>query len=185
MEKSNLDIIRALLGLEVKKNFKFASATLIDGTKVETSEGQELVEGSTLYVVNEDGSKSLAPVGVHQTETAQIEVGNDGMIVSITEKEALEEETITEEKPIAEEVIIEIVEKVIEEKMGKVKETIELFISELEAVKSEMGKMKNKYEAFTKQPAAEPVKSIFTEEKTDIADRRLNFLKNHKKELFN
>lgn len=185
MEKSNLDIIRTLLGLEVKKNLKFATGTLVDGTKIETPD-ETFTVGSVVYVVNQDGSKSLAPAGVHQTETAQIEVGNDGMIVSITDKQALQEEKVfEEEKPIAEEVIIEIVEKVIEEKMGKIKETLELFVSELEAVKSEMGKMKNKYEAFSKQPAAEPVKSIFTKDTEDIADRRMNFLKNHKKELFN
>lgn len=182
MEKSNLDIIRALLGIEVKKKMKFATTKLIDGTTIETAD-ENFVVGSVVYVVGEDGSKSLAPAGVHQTETAQIEVDTNGVILNITEKQALEEETNTGDTPIAEEVIIEIVEKVIEEKMVKVKETMELFVNELQSIKEDLGKMKNKYEAFSNQPAAQPLKSIFSDIKGDDVDRKLNFIKNYKKDF--
>jgi len=102
-----------------------------------------------------------------------------------------EEETIESIEENLPEAVEQMVEKIIEEvvddykeELRKVKETMSLFVSEMESMKAEMGKMKNKYEAFSKQPAAEPVRSIFTKDSEDIADRRMNFIQNYKKDLF-
>jgi len=162
---NKLNQIRTLLGLKPVVE-KFASATLIDGTKVETAEGQELVKGSTLYVVAEDGSKQLAPAGVHNTETAEIEVDPNGQILRVSEKTSLAE--VETEKPEAEveipvEAIKDIVKEIIDEEMGKVRTSMEILMTELESVKAELGKTKEKYNEFSKTPAASPLKTTFNE----------------------
>lgn len=160
---NKLNQIRTLLGLKPVVE-KFASATLVDGTKVETAEGQELVVGSTLYVVAEDGSKQLAPAGVHNTETAEIEVDTNGQILRVSEKTSLAEvETEKPEVEVPVEVIKDIVKEIIDEEMGKVRTSMEILMTELESVKAELGKTKEKYNEFSKTPAASPLKTTFNE----------------------
>jgi hypothetical protein len=195
MDKSKLDIIRTILGLKplihTFSEEKFATATLIDGTKVETAEGQELVVGSTLYVVAEDGTKQLAPVGTHQTENAEIVVDTNGQILTITEKAALEEVEIEvgEKEGEKEADLVDLVKKIIEENYGdfnKVKEAMEMMLNEVQLLKEDLGKMKNKYSEFENTPAAEPVsRSIFgaMKETEDVVEKRLQMIKKHT-ELF-
>jgi len=196
MDIGKLDVIRTILGLKpILHTFneqKFATATLIDGTKVETAEGQELVVGSTLYVVAEDGSKQLAPVGAHQTETAEIVVDSNGQILTITEKQALEEVEIEVGEKKEEEApadIVDLIEKIVEEKVGdfkKVKEAMEMIVNEVQLLKEDLGKMKNKYSEFENTPAAEPVsRSIFgaMKDTEDVVEKRLQMIKKHT-ELF-
>jgi hypothetical protein len=196
MDIGKLDVIRTILGLKpILHTFneqKFATATLIDGTKVETAEGQELVVGSTLYVVAEDGSKQLAPVGAHQTENAEIVVDSNGQILTITEKQALEEVEIEVGEKKEEEApadIVDLVKKIIEENYGdfkKVKEAMEMMLNEVQLLKEDLGKMKNKYSEFENTPAAEPVsRSIFgaMKDTEDVVEKRLQMIKKHT-ELF-
>jgi len=196
MDIGKLDVIRTILGLKpILHTFneqKFATATLIDGTKVETAEGQELVVGSTLYVVAEDGSKQLAPVGAHQTETAEIVVDSNGQILTITEIQALEEVEIEVGEKKEEEApadIVDLIEKIVEEKVGdfkKVKEAMEMIVNEVQLLKEDLGKMKNKYSEFENTPAAEPVsRSIFgaMKDTEDVVEKRLQMIKKHT-ELF-
>lgn len=195
MDKSKLDIIRTILGLKpllhTFSEEKFATATLIDGTKVETAEGQELVVGSTLYVVAEDGTKQLAPVGTHQTDTAEIVVDSNGQILTITEKAALEEVEIEvgEKEKEGEADLVDLVKKIIEENYGdfrKIKEAMEMMLNEVQLLKEDLGKMKNKYSEFENTPAAEPVsRSIFgaMKETEDVVEKRLQMIKKHT-ELF-
>lgn len=195
MDKSKLDIIRTILGLKpllhTFSEEKFATATLIDGTKVETAEGQELVVGSTLYVVAEDGTKQLAPVGTHQTENAEIVVDSNGQILTITERAALEEVEIEvgEKEKEGEADLVDLVKKIIEENygdFGKIKEAMEMMLNEVQLLKEDLGKMKNKYSEFENTPAAEPVsRSIFgaMKETEDVVEKRLQMIKKHT-ELF-
>lgn len=197
MDKSKLDIIRTILGLKpllhTFSEEKFATATLIDGTKVETAEGQELAVGSTLYVVAEDGTKQLAPVGTHQTENAEIVVDSNGQILTITEKAALEEVEIEvgekEKEKQTPSDLVDLVKKIIEENygdFGKVKEAMEMMLNEVQLLKEDLGKMKNKYSEFENTPAAEPVsRSIFgaMKETEDVVEKRLQMIKKHT-ELF-
>ena len=196
MDIGKLDVIRTILGLKpILHTFneqKFATATLIDGTKVETAEGQELVVGSTLYVLAEDVSKQLAPVGAHQTENAEIVVDSNGQILTITEKQALEEVEIEVGEKKEEEApadIVDLVKKIIEENYGdfkKVKEAMEMMLNEVQLLKEDLGKMKNKYSEFENTPAAEPVsRSIFgaMKDTEDVVEKRLQMIKKHT-ELF-
>ncbi len=184
---NKLNQIRTLLGLK-PVSYKFASATLLDGTKVETAEGQELVEGSTLYVVAEDGSKQLAPAGVHTTDELEIEVDTNGQILRISSKTALAE--VPEEKPaeveLPIETIKEIVKEIVDEEMKKVRSSMEIMVAELEAVKSELGKTKEKYNEFSQQPAAEPLRTTFNEVvgSEDLFDARFKVLQKYKTDIF-
>lgn len=177
---NKLNQIRTLLGLKPVIE-KFASATLIDGTKVETADGQELVEGSTLYVIGEDGARQLAPPGVHQTSENEIEVDANGQILRVSSLQSLEEvkeEPKKEELPI--ETIKEIVETIIEEEMKKVRSSMELLVSELEAVKTEMGKTKDKYDQFSKTPGSDPLRVTFNSTPEDEVDRKIRVLQHFK-----
>lgn len=62
----------------------FAEASLVDGTKVSNDEGADFAIGQTLFVTTEDGSKVIAPVGLHTTESGiAIDVDAEGKIVGI------------------------------------------------------------------------------------------------------
>lgn len=184
---NKLNQIRTLLGLKPVIE-SFATATLINGTKVETAEGQELVKGSTLYVVAEDGSKQLAPEGIHNTETNEIEVDGNGQILRVSEKTSLAEvETEKPEVQVPVEVIKDIVKEIVDEEMGKVKTSMEILMTELESVRTELGKTKEKYNEFSKTPAAEPLKTIFNDETrtgNDLIDNRFKILQKYKTDLF-
>jgi len=178
---NKLNEIRKLLGLKVVEDMKFATATLTDGTKIET-EGEWAV-GSTVYVVGEDGTKMIASPGVHRTETAEIEVDPNGQILRITEAAKMAE--VPEEKPEVElpvEAIKEIVKELIDEEMKRVKTSMEVLLAEVETMKTELGKTKDQYNQIVSTPAAEPLKTIFSSEGNDELDRKLKLLK--KKDLF-
>lgn len=115
---------------------KMATATLIDGTIVET-EG-DLVEGADLYVKTEEG-KQPAPDAVHETEDGLLVETKDGKIVSIKEKEEAKEEV-------------------------KVEELLETFAQALEHLNNEITSLKttneelsNKFSTFAAEPAADKV----------------------------
>lgn len=83
----------------VKKHFnltekKFATAELLDGTRVTNQTDEDFAIGQTLYVITEEGDV-IAPSGSHETEDFIIAVDEAGTITAITEKEA----------PVAEEVM--------------------------------------------------------------------------------
>ena len=54
-----------------------SSATLADGTKIETDEEGEFAVGQKLYVITESGEKVTAPAGEHTT-TSDITIVTDG-----------------------------------------------------------------------------------------------------------
>jgi ribosomal protein L21 len=67
----------------------FAEASLVDGTKVSNDEGADFAIGQTLFVTTEDGSKVIAPVGLHTTESGiAIDVDAEGKIVGIHHPDA-------------------------------------------------------------------------------------------------
>lgn len=170
--------IRLLLGLN-ESTFKFATATLVDGTEVKT-EG-ELVEGASLMVVTPEG-EIAAPFGIHETtDNMLITVDEAGVIVKIEEKvaEAAEDETKDEEVEVEmEEVEVEVPAEVApvltEEVVQAVVEVLAPVVAEIQDIAQELKKVKAQFQAFKAEPAAKKVKrNDFAAEKSSAVDRIL------------
>lgn len=172
--------IRVLLGLN-ENTFKFASATLVDGTEVKTD--GEFVEGASLMVVTPEGEVS-APAGVHETtEGLLITVDENGSIIKIEEStpEATEEPA-TEEVAMEEEVVVEVPEEVApvltEEVVQAVVEALAPVVEEVQSIAEELKKMKAQFQAFKAEPAAKKVKrNDFSAERHTAVDRILQIRK--------
>ena len=169
--------IRLLLGLN-EATIKFASATLVDGTVVET-EG-ELTEGSALMVVTEEGSIPL-PAGVHETQDGKIiTVDESGVITAIeeTSPEAVEETPAEMEEEVTVEVPEEVAPVLTEEVVQAVVEAITPVVEEVAAIAEELKKMKAQFQAFAAEPAAKKVKrNDFSAEKETAVDRIIKIRK--------
>lgn len=169
--------IRLLLGLN-ESTFKFATATLVDGTEVKT-EG-ELVEGASLMVVTPEG-EIAAPFGIHETtDNMLITVDEAGVIVKIEEKvaEAAEDETKDEVEVEMEEVEVEVPAEVApvltEEVVQAVVEVLAPVVAEIQDIAQELKKVKAQFQAFKAEPAAKKVKrNDFAAEKSSAVDRIL------------
>jgi hypothetical protein len=135
--------IRLALGID-KPEIKLAyQDKLIDGTII-TSEADELIAGSDVSVLTEDGTTIPLPVGEYETEAEiKFRVDEDGIVA-----EVYSEETETEETPEAEETPEEEVVASDDRLPKKVKESREVefdkdtMIAELsDAVKEMMATM--------------------------------------------
>lgn len=163
--------IRTILGLQVK----FASAKLVDGTVVEAD--GELVPGSALVVVAEDGSKSPAPAGKHELEDGtEVLVDEKGIIVSIEKEEVEELEEVVPEEKAAEAVKMAEeatdgsepaapLEGAVDEKVAAllkkmIMEAVEPIVEEIAMMKTKMGQMEESYNKFAKAPAAGKIPTI-------------------------
>ena len=130
--------IRIALGIDTPATKLAYQDKLVDGTII-TSEADELIEGSDVSVLTEDGTTIPLPVGEYETESGvKFSVVEEGVVAEIMaeEDETEEEAPAEEEAPVEEEV-----EAAREPK--KIKESRELeFVSELSsAVKEMMSKM--------------------------------------------
>lgn len=161
--------IRVLLGAEepVTEKVELANAKLVDGTEVSVEGDFEV--GKTLSVVTEEGSIP-APAGVHQTtDNMLVTVDEAGIITQIEEisdeaqeeeKEEMEEnkeEVAMEEEPKEE---MEEEEKVEmeEEMIIKIVDAMKPYFEEIKEMQKEVEEMKAKFQKFSKEPAAKPVK---------------------------
>ena len=157
----------------------FAEATLVDGTKVSNDEEADFAIGQTLFVTTEDGSKVIAPVGLHTTESGiAIDVDAEGKIVGIHHPDAEPEGSLAiaqEQQAAAEPVAME--EEGYEEKpeLGDIIEAvIEAVKPEIEMLKQKLADMEEQMKKVFSAPASEKTQaSKFgkTEvEETKIAD---------------
>jgi len=192
--KDKINQIKVILGLTVK----LASDKLIDGTILEA---EEFEVGYPLFVINEDSTKSPAPFGTHETESGKlIEVDEAGTIVSISEKES---EVETEDGKVEVEVEMEsivgdVVPEVnveasgtpvmIQEALKDLVMAVESITKEVETIKEEMGKMREKYEAFSKTPGAAKAPRVLPSSEanssTSLLEARIENLNQLKKENF-
>ena len=171
--KQKLNQIKIALGMEVK----MVSAKLEDGVTVVEAEAFE--PGKEIFVVSDSGEKAPAPEGTHTTEDGtKVTVDANGKIVSVEAKaevEMAEEEVKTEEEIkeklgncFEEEDVKSIVDKAIEEKMGKMKfeyeEIIETIVKDMLDIKEEMRKQKEK---MSKTPADTKISTFNTEAKEE------------------
>jgi len=190
MFKEKLNQIKVILGLEVK----LASDKLIDGTAVEA---EEFAPGFPLFVIAEDGTKSPAPLGTHETESGlKVEVDAEGKIISVetkAEEQAppveVEVEAAAEDTIPASETPEEIAKKeaAVNEAMKKVVMALEEIATEMTSMKAKMTEMESKYEKFSKTAGAEKAPKVTRGEfasNNDALDARIATMTNLKNEGF-
>jgi hypothetical protein len=193
MYKNKLNQIKVVLGLQVK----LASDKLVDGTVIEA---ENFEPGFDLFVMNEDGTKSPAPAGTHETETGLVvEVDQEGKIVSVTPKETeapeveVEVEAAAEDSVPASQTPEEIakeeskVDPNLAEAMKKLVMAVEEISSEMAKMKTKMSEMESKYEKFSKTAGGSKFPKVTKEafsEAIDPVEAKIAALQELKKENF-
>ena len=190
MLKDKLNQIKVILGLEVK----LASDKLVDGTAVEA---ESFEPGFPLFVIAEDGTKSPAPAGEHETESGlKVEVDQEGKIISAETKaeeeapkveievEAAAEDTIVESETPKEQAANQAA---VGEVMKKLVMALEEISTEMASMKAKMAEMESKYEKFSKTAGAEKAPKVTRGEfasDNDALDARIATMTNLKSEGF-
>lgn len=175
--------IRVLLGAEeeVVVDTAMASDRLVDGTEVMVEGDFEV--GKALFVVTTEGNIP-APAGVHQLESGSlVTVDEAGVIAQIEEvapetaEEEVEIEIAMEEEKKEEEVMEEVIEEEMEEKeeemIVKIVEAMKPYFEEIKELKEKVVEMEGKFQKFSKEPAAKPIKKAeaFTANKMSAVER--------------
>ena len=148
----------AALGEEIKMRFssepaKFGELTLVDGTVIKY-EGDAPMEGAPLIVVTPEGEVP-APDGVHETDSGLLISTQDGVIVSIEEKEMEVEAGKKEEEKPAEFATIETFETYrasVEERMANLEKTLISMLGKVDETFAVFEKFSNQ----TPAPAEKP-----------------------------
>lgn len=156
--KQHFNLVEAV---PTPKTQTFAEASLVDGTKVSNDEGADFAIGQTLFVTTEDGSKVIAPVGLHTTESGiAIDVDAEGKIVGIHHPDAEPEGSLAiaqEQQAAAEPVAME--EEGVYEEKPEIGDIIEAVIDavkpEIEMLKQKMADMEEQMKKVFSAPASE------------------------------
>jgi hypothetical protein len=150
---------------DMMKKENMTSATLADGTKIETDGEGDFQVGEKLYVITEEGERVDAPEGEHTTESGIVlTVDSESLITGVKYPDEEGEGSL--------------------EDMKKMKETMSSLLSmmkELQSMTSEFKKLKEDFETFKKSPDREPVLKKFSSNKSDLLDWKLELIKNSKK----
>jgi hypothetical protein len=138
----------------------FAEASLVDGTKVSNDEGADFAIGQTLFVTTEDGSKVIAPVGLHTTESGiAIDVDAEGKIVGIHHPDAEPEGSLaiaTETEAAAEPVAMQEEGYTEGLEVGDIIEAVVAAVRpEIEMLKQKMADMEEQMKKVFSAPASE------------------------------
>lgn len=157
----------------------FAEASLVDGTKVSNDEEADFAIGQTLFVTTEDGSKVIAPIGLHTTESGiAIDVDAEGKIVGIHHPDAEPEGSlaIAQEQQAAAEPVAMEEEGVVYEEKPEIGDIIEAVIDavkpEIEMLKQKMADMEEQMKKVFSAPASEKTQaSKFG--KTEVEDHKI------------
>ena len=161
-EKSILNKVRTLLGLEVK----LETMLLSDG--VSMLEADAFEAGQPVFILTEDEQRIPLPIGEYELEDMRILVViEEGVIADV--REAAEPEVEVEEAPAVEEEVEAATETAPQAK--KVIESIvkESFFSEIEALKKENEELKAKLSAQTTEVAEEVAPVELSEEPKPIS----------------
>jgi len=161
-EKSILNKVRTLLGLEVK----LETMKLSDG--VSMLEADVFEAGQPVFILTEDEQRIPVPVGEYELEDMRILVViEEGVIAEIREAAEVEEEVV-EETPAVEEEVEATTETATPKKVIEsiVKES---FFSEIEALKKENEELKAKLSAQTPEIAEEVAPVELSEEPKPIS----------------
>jgi hypothetical protein len=161
-EKSILNKVRTLLGLEVK----LETMMLSDG--VSMLEADAFEAGQPVFILTEDEQRIPVPVGEYELEDMRILVViEEGVIAEVREAAQVEEEVV-EEAPAVEEEVEATTETATPKKTIEsiVKES---FFSEIEALKKENEELKAKLSAQTPEVAEEVAPVELSEEPKPIS----------------
>jgi len=166
-EKSILNKVRTLLGLEVK----LETMRLSDG--VSTLEADVFEAGQPVFILTEDEQRIPLPVGEYELEDMRILVViEEGVIADVREAAEPEVEVEVEapeaEAPMVEEEVVASTEA---PQAKKIVESIvkESFFSEIEALKKENEELKAKLSAQTPEVAEEVAPVELSEEPKPIS----------------
>ena len=168
-KKTIIDKVKLLFSeIENKDEVKMIYYTTKEGLEVKIPEGSELVEGTPLFVVSEDGTDVPAPAGDYAIEDKIFTVDENGIIVSIAEVEVeveiapepAEEEMSTEEVEATEEEVkeVETLEEVKIEDLVKRIDELETLMSEMKDKLSSVSTLEEKFSKLSKEPAEKEVK---------------------------
>lgn len=146
------------------KTEMLTSATLTDGTKIETdSDGEKFEVGQKLYVITQEGEKVQAPVGEHTTDSGIVlTVDEEGFITGVKYPDEEGEGSLEDDKS----------------EMKKMKEAMENMFSLLEKFSKDLESYKKDYEEFKKSPAHDKPVLRKTFAKENILDAKVEFLRN-------
>jgi len=161
-EKSILNKVRTLLGLEVK----LETMLLSDG--VSTLEADVFEAGQPVFILTEDEQRIPVPIGEYELEDMRILVViEEGVIAEVREAAEVEEEVV-EETPAVEEEVEATTETATPKKTIEsiVKES---FFSEIELLKKENEELKAKLSAQTPEVAEEVAPVELSEEPKPIS----------------
>ncbi len=171
------EVVKRLKVMLSAQSFKFAEATLVDGTEVYT-EG-ELEVGAILFVRAGEGVSDdpFAPAGKHELTSGEIvTVGENGEITEIDKaaEESLEEDDKVEEEMEEVEVAIEVSDEVAEEAvqatedlLSGIAELVAPFTEEIAVLKEEVIELTKRFEKMAAEPAAPKVSNTFSQIKMD------------------
>jgi regulator of replication initiation timing len=162
-EKSILNKVRTLLGLEVK----LETMKLSDG--VSMLEADAFEAGQPVFILTEDEQKIPLPIGEYELEDMRILVViEEGVIAEVREAAEVEEEVVVEKAPEVEEEVEATTETAAPKKTIEsiVKES---FFSEIEALKKENEELKAKLSAQTTEVAEEVAPVELSEEPKPIS----------------
>jgi len=165
-EKSILNKVRTLLGMEVK----LETMRLTDG--VSMLEAEVFEAGQPVFILTEDEQRIALPIGEYELEDGRIlvviEEGVISEIKEVTEEEEMPEEQINEpaempEEEMAQEPATPTAKKIIESV------TKESFFSEIEALKKENEELKAQLELSKTEVAEEVAPVELSEEPKPIS----------------
>ena len=163
-EKSILNKVRTLLGLEVK----LETMMLSDG--VSMLEADVFEAGQPVFILTEDEQRIPVPVGEYELEDMRILVViEEGVIAEVREAAEVEEEVVVEEAPAVEEEVEAATETAPQAKKTIESIVKESFFSEIEALKKENEELKAKLSAQTPEVAEEVAPVELSEEPKPIS----------------
>lgn len=165
--------IKTLLGMEVK----LAQAKLENGTVIEA---EEMAAGNEVFIVTDD-ERIAMPVGEYQLEDGSILiVEEEGMIASIGEAAAEEEEVEAEQVEASEEVSEESTEEVELEEKEEMGYATKEELAEVKSMIEEIKAMIEKKEEMSEETPEEAKEELSAVEKVthnpETEEKKMNFL---------
>lgn len=163
-------VVETEVEIEDEKEDMMSSATLTDGTKVETDEDGPFAVGQKLYVITEAGEKVSAPEGEHTTQSGIVLVVDaEGILTGVKYPDESGEGSLEDMK----------------KDMEKMKESMSALLNIVDQLngkfKVELNTLKSDLENFKNQPDRKPVEKKFSSSTTDLLDWKLELLKNSKR----
>jgi hypothetical protein len=145
--------------VEIKIESEMASATLTDGTKIETDEAGDFQVGQKLYVITQEGEKVGAPEGEHTTES--------GIVLTVDAESFITGLKYPDEAG----------EGSLESDMKKMKSAMSEMFGLVSSLNNDLKNIKKDYEEFKKQPQTSPTGVPKSLGKEKLVDLKYEFLK--------